>query len=85
MTDDGVASLAAKGSITVIDPNGTQVSDLGLAHLRKCKDLRMLAIVFAKVTKDGLDAMRKQFPKCRIITTSYIVSRQAWNARRYEP
>jgi hypothetical protein len=67
VTDAGLKELAGLKSLQTLNLVGTGVTDAGLRELARVKSLRWLDVDVADVTAQGVAALRKALPKCRII------------------
>ena len=66
VTDTGLRELAGLKNLQSLDLQGTQVTDAGLKHLAGLKNLKSLILSSTNVTADGVAALRKDLPACKI-------------------
>jgi hypothetical protein len=67
VTDAGLAKLAMLPKLNVLWLDGnTRVTDAGLDHFAKCKELTNLYLSKTGVTKAGVEKLAKALPNCRI-------------------
>ena len=69
--DEELAAIPDWGRIQKLELTGSSIGDLkvtdqGLIHLEKCTSLRELYIWGNRVTKAGVDRLRKALPNCQI-------------------
>jgi Leucine-rich repeat (LRR) protein len=75
ISDAGLEHLKGLAKLTHLNLSKTQVGDAGLKHLHGLIRLEALVITGTKVTADGVAAMQKALPKCKI----------AWDGGVIEP
>ena len=71
MTDAGMEvlkDLKAWPNLTILNLSHTQISDAGLKRLRGLTGLRELDLSGTKVLAEGVLALRKELPKCKVLT-----------------
>jgi hypothetical protein len=47
-----------------------KVSDAGLAHLAKCKNLKRLSLGGNQFTEEAVERLKKALPECKVDTTA---------------
>jgi formylglycine-generating enzyme required for sulfatase activity/serine/threonine protein kinase len=65
--DDGLAHLKGMTSLTGLNLHQTRVSDRGLKVLAALPDFASVLLTGTKVTADGVAALHKALPKCKIV------------------
>jgi serine/threonine protein kinase/Leucine-rich repeat (LRR) protein len=75
ITNDGLAHLTALTDLQDLQLTGTNVTDAGLKHLKGLTNLTVLYLGGTKVTAEGVAALSKALPKCKI----------AWDGGVIEP
>jgi hypothetical protein len=67
VSDAGLVQLKKFKTLRSLDLFGCkQVTDIGLAHVKDCKNLKSLWLMETSVTAGGVDELKKNLPKCRI-------------------
>ncbi len=59
-------SLGTFTDLKVLALNGTKVTDSGLLHLHRNKNLAMLFIGNTKITGEGIADLKKAVPNCDV-------------------
>jgi len=52
--------------LTELFLEGSQIGDAGLAHLQGHANLKRVHLLKTKVTANGIEALKKALPKCKI-------------------
>jgi Leucine-rich repeat (LRR) protein len=67
VTDEGLKGLAGLAALEMLDLDGNgQVTDAGLKELAGLTSLQSLNLARTKVTKAGVEQLKKALPECRI-------------------
>jgi hypothetical protein len=66
--DAGLEHLKGLTNLTSLNLYGTRVSDAGLKHLAGLSSLKDLDLTGTQVTADGVAALHKALPKCKIVS-----------------
>ncbi len=72
VTDEGVSQLRTLSNLRMLSLAKTSVTDRALEHLTGMPLLRELVVFDTKVTKQGIAALQKQLPSCKIVTEDPI-------------
>ncbi|MCI0699848.1 MAG: hypothetical protein L0241_02020 [Planctomycetia bacterium] len=62
VTDAGLSKLSTLLSLNVLMLTGCNITDAGLLHLKECRKLEHLDVAETKVSKKGIEMLKKQFP-----------------------
>ncbi|MCH7871131.1 MAG: hypothetical protein IID33_05470 [Planctomycetes bacterium] len=54
-------------NLTELTLNANPITDADLEHLKTLKRLKLLDVRGTKVTRQGVEAIKRALPKCRII------------------
>lgn len=68
ISDKGLAELDEFADLTHLGLNGTSVSDKSIEVLKRFKSLQYLNVVDAKLTAEGIAALRAALPECRVVS-----------------
>ena len=66
VTDEGLACLRNRTTLTSLDLLDTQVTDKGLKHLHGLTNLNEVRIFSDRVTQEGIEELQAALPKCQI-------------------
>ena len=66
ITDVGLRRLAGLGDLQELNLSGTDVADVGLRELAGLKKLQHIQLFGTRVTEQGVVALQKHLPHCRI-------------------
>ncbi len=66
ISDDDLRPLQEFGSLSTICIANTEVTDAGLDHLLHLKGIRQVVLTGSRVSDDGIDRMKKEFPGVHI-------------------
>jgi len=71
LTSDGIRFVRGLAFLHGLSLNSTNVDDSSIATLKNCKALRFLSLAYTKISRQGLESLRKSLPNCRIEHNSY--------------
>jgi len=66
ITDDELMDLSVLPNLTGLDLEGTAVSDAGLAHLSRMRNLRTVVVTRTNVSARGMEELRQKIPQCEV-------------------
>ena len=66
MTDQGLKILSPLPKLEELYLESAAVTDIGLAELHRMKTLKRVTLLKTKVTKSGIDALRKALPDASV-------------------
>ncbi len=66
-TDDDVVRIAAFTKLRSLDLDGcSEVTDAGLVHVRKLKNLEYLSVKGTQITPEGIEELKRALPDCNV-------------------